>query len=304
MEIIKPGTKIDFVGKMRPAIIVSGLLIAVSIISLIYHRGPNWGVEFVGGTQLHVKFPDPINPDTIRSILGKANLPPQSVQRLGLAKDNEYLIRFSTKSVGTEELEQFSNKFKDSLQKTLKEGKFDLQGIDYIGPKIGRELIEKGIGAVILGWVGILIYLIIRFDLRFSLGAVLALIHDTTITMGAVSITNKEFTLTIVAALLTVIGYSVNDTIIVFDRIRENARLIGKGRLSSNIVNISVNQTLSRTILTSFTAFLVLLSLFFFGGAVIHDFAFVLIIGVIIGTYSSVFVASAFIIYWEYRKRK
>jgi len=303
MEIVKPGIKIDFIGKMRLAVLISAALMFLSVVSLLYHKGPNWGVEFVGGTQVHVKFSDTIKPDTIRSILGEANLSPEAVQQLGLAKDNEYLIRFSAKSLSTEELEEFSNKSKGVFEEALGKGKIDLLGIDYIGPKVGRELIGKGIGAIILGWVGILIYLIIRFDLRFSLGAVIALIHDTTITMGAVSITDKEFTLTIVAALLTIIGYSVNDTIIIFDRIRENIGLIGKGRLS-DIVNISVNQTLSRTILTSVTVFLVLLSLFFFGGAVIHDFAFALIVGVIVGTYSTVFVASAFVLYWEYKKRK
>ena len=160
---------------------------------------------------------------------------------------------------------------------------------------------QKAVLSILLACVGILIYLVFRFELGFAVGAVIALFHDTIITLGAISLTNKEFTLAIVAALLTVIGYSVNDTIVIFDRIRENiAKSLSKS--FGDIVNEGITQTLSRTILTGVTVFIVLIPLFFLGGAVIHDFAFTLIVGVIIGTYSSIFVASAFVVYWRKRK--
>ena len=173
--------------------------------------------------------------------------------------------------------------------------------MDYIGPSVGKELIEKAIIAILLGCVGILIYVMIRFEFGFAMGAVIALLHDTVITLGAISLMDKEFTLALVAALLTVIGYSVNDTIIIFDRIRENLKKSGKLSFRE-VVNEGINQTLSRTILTSLTVFLVLIPLFLFGGSVIHDFAFTLIVGAIVGTYSSVFIASTFVIYWRERK--
>ncbi|MGB3364135.1 MAG: protein translocase subunit SecF, partial [Thermodesulfobacteriota bacterium] len=176
-----------------------------------------------------------------------------------------------------------------------------IQRVDYIGPRVGKELIRKAVIAILLGCVGILIYVMIRFEIGFALGAVIALIHDTILTLGAISIMDKEFTLALVAALLTVIGFSVNDTIIIFDRIRENMRKGGKLSIRE-LVNEGVNQTLTRTILTSITVFLVLIPLFVFGGSVIHDFAFTMIVGAIVGTYSSIFIASAFVIYWRERK--
>lgn len=301
MELIKPDTHIDFVGKMRKAFLISLGLILIGIISLFYHKGPNWGVEFVGGTEVHIKFTKDIKSDEIRNILGSSGYPAESVQQLGLPKDNEYLIRFSPKVVTFEKIQEFQEKLEGIFESVVgKEGASILR-IDYIGPKVGRELIEKAVLSIILGWVGILLYLMIRFKFEFALGAVIALIHDILITLGAISIMDKEFTLTIVAALLTVIGYSVNDTIIIFDRIRENLKKVTKTGFMQ-LVNESVNQTLSRTVLTVITVFLVLIALFFLGGSVIHDFAFTLIVGVLTGTYSSIFIASAFVVYWRHRK--
>jgi preprotein translocase subunit SecF len=220
------------------------------------------------------------------------------VQRLGLQSEHEYLIRFSSDVVKFDQIQGFQNKLREIMESNPEFQGGSILRVDYIGPKVGAELIEKAIIAVLLGCVGILVYVMFRFEFAFAMGAVLALVHDTVITIGAISITDKEFTLTIVAALLTIIGYSVNDTIIIFDRIRENVKK-GGGLSFGEIVNNSVNQTLSRTILTSLTVFLVLLSLFFLGGSVIHDFAFALIVGVIVGTYSSVFIASALVIYWR-----
>lgn len=301
MDLIKPGTHIDFVGKMRKAVIVSAVLILISIGSLIYHKGPNWGVEFTGGSEIHIKLTKDVGLEQIKSTLDKAGYPPDEVQRIGLQGDNEYLIRFSADLVKFEQIQSFQKVLEGIMSSDPEFKGGSILRVDYIGPKVGAELIEKAIIAILLGCVGILIYVMLRFEFAFALGAVIALLHDTIITIGAVSITDKEFTLTIIAALLTVIGYSVNDTIIIFDRIRENMKKGGRATFEE-IVNDSVNQTLSRTILTSSTVFIVLLSLFFLGGSVIHDFAFALIVGVLVGTFSSVFVASGIVIYWRKKR--
>ena len=301
MELLKPGTRIDFVGKMRKAIFISIALIIISIGSLIYHKGPNWGVEFTGGTEIHIKLAKNLSVEDIKKTLDTTGYPPDVVQQLGLTGDREYLIRFSPELVKFDQIQGFQSELEKIMatNESFKGG--SIQRVDYIGPRGGKELIRKAIIAILLGCVGILIYVMIRFEFGFAMGAVIALIHDTVITLGAISLMDKEFTLALVAALLTVIGYSVNDTIIIFDRIRENMRKKGKLNIRE-VVNEGVNQTLSRTILTSLTVFLVLIPLFLFGGSVIHDFAFTLIVGAIVGTYSSIFIASAFVVYWRQRK--
>lgn len=301
MELLKPGTRIDFVGKMRKAIFISIALIIISIGSLIYHKGPNWGVEFTGGTEIHIKLAKDLSVEDIKKTLDTTGYPPDVVQQLGLTGDREYLIRFSPELVKFDQIQGFQSELEKIMatNESFKGG--SIQRVDYIGPRVGKELIRKAIIAILLGCVGILIYVMIRFEFGFAMGAVIALIHDTVITLGAISLMDKEFTLALVAGLLTVIGYSVNDTIIIFDRIRENMRKKGKLNIRE-VVNEGVNQTLSRTILTSLTVFLVLIPLFLFGGSVIHDFAFTLIVGAIAGTYSSIFIASAFVVYWRQRK--
>jgi preprotein translocase subunit SecF len=300
LEILSQ-THVDFVVKMRKTLVVSLCLIIISLLSLMYHKGPNWGVEFIGGTELQVKFPAKVNPGDLKSALKDVGYAAESVQGIGLAGDNEFLIKFSPDVVDFQKIQEFQTKLVDMSKKPTIFNGASILRLDFIGPKVGKELIEKAVFSILLGCVGILIYLIFRFEFAFAMGAVIALIHDTVITLGAVSITNKEFTLAIVAALLTVIGYSVNDTIIIFDRIRENLKKAARAGFTQ-VVNEGVNQTLSRTLLTSLTVFLVLLPLYFFGGSVIHDFAFALIVGVVVGTYSSIFVASAFVVYWRHRK--
>jgi len=301
LELLKPGTRIDFVGKMRKAIFISIALIIISIGSLIYHKGPNWGVEFTGGTEIHIKLAKDLSVEDIKKTLDTTGYPPDVVQQLGLAGDREYLIRFSPDLVKFDQIQGFQSELEKLMatNESFKGG--SIQRVDYIGPRVGKELIRKAIIAILLGCVGILIYVMIRFEFGFAMGAVIALIHDTVITLGAISLMDKEFTLALVAGLLTVIGYSVNDTIIIFDRIRENMRKKGKLNIRE-VVNVGVNQTLTRTILTSLTVFLVLIPLFLFGGSVIHNFAFTLIVGAIVGTYSSIFIASAFVVYWRQRK--
>lgn len=300
MELLRVGTQIDFTSKMKTAAFISLILIIISAVSVIYRGGLNLGVEFVGGTEVHIKFEQPIKSDEIRNIVNSTAIPVESVQQLGLPQDNEYLLRFSQETTGTSELS-----FQKELEGLIKDNpKFKgalLQDIVRIGPNVTKELIRKAIFSILFGWFVIMFYLMLRFEFGFGVGAVIAIIHDVIITIGAISIVDKEFTLTIVAALLTVIGYSVNDTIVIFDRIRENLRL-GRKMGFRELVNDSVNQTLSRTILTVFTALLVLVSLFFFGGSVIHDFAFTMIVGITAGTYSSIFIASAFILIWRGRK--
>lgn len=301
MELIKPGTRIDFMGKRRKAIFMSIALIVISIGSLIYHKGPNWGVEFTGGTEIHIKLAKDLSIKDIKNTLDATGYPPEVVQQLGLSGDREYLIRFSPDLIKFDQIQDFQSELEKIMatNESFKGG--SIQRVDYIGPRVGKELISKAIISILLGCVGILIYVMIRFEFGFAMGAVIALIHDTVITLGAISLMDKEFTLALVAGLLTVIGYSVNDTIIIYDRIRENMKKSGKLGIKE-VVNVGVNQTLTRTILTSFTVFLVLIPLFIFGGSVIHDFAFTLIVGAIVGTYSSIFIASAFVVYWKERK--
>lgn len=291
----------DFVDKMGGAMRVSIALAVISIASLLYHQGPNWGVEFTGGTEIHIKLAKSLETNVLKGELAKSGFPSESVQRFGLPGDNEHLIQFAPELATFDQIGDFQKKLEKLFAESEDFQGASIQRIDYIGPRVGKELITKALLSILIACVGILAYLVFRFEFGFAVGAVIALIHDTLITVGAISLMDKEFTLAIVAALLTVIGYSVNDTIVIFDRIRENmGNFPEKG--FRELVNDGISQTLSRTLLTAITVFIVLLPLFFLGGSVIHDFAFTLMVGVVIGTYSSIFVASAFVVYWRKRK--
>ena len=291
----------DFVDKMGGAMRISIALAVISIASLLYHQGPNWGVEFTGGTEIHIKLAKSLETEVLKGALAENGFPSESVQRFGLPGDNEHLIQFAPELATFDQIGDFQKKLEDLFATSENFEGASIQRIDYIGPRVGKELITKALLSILIACVGILAYLVFRFEFGFAVGAVIALIHDTLITVGAISLADKEFTLAIVAALLTVIGYSVNDTIVIFDRIRENmGNFPEKG--FRELVNDGISQTLSRTLLTAITVFIVLLPLFFLGGSVIHDFAFTLMVGVVIGTYSSVFVASAFVVYWRKRK--
>ena len=291
----------DFVDKMGGAMRISIALAVISIASLLYHQGPNWGVEFTGGTEIHIKLAKSLETEVLKGALAENGFPSESVQRFGLPGDNEHLIQFAPELATFDQIGDFQRKLEDLFATSEDFEGASIQRIDYIGPRVGKELITKALLSILIACVGILAYLVFRFEFGFAVGAVIALIHDTLITVGAISLADKEFTLAIVAALLTVIGYSVNDTIVIFDRIRENmGNFPEKG--FRELVNDGISQTLSRTLLTAITVFIVLLPLFFLGGSVIHDFAFTLMVGVIIGTYSSIFVASAFVVYWRKRK--
>ena len=291
----------DFVDKMGGAMRISIALAVISIASLLYHQGPNWGVEFTGGTEIHIKLAKSLEAEVLKGALAENGFPSESVQRFGLPGDNEHLIQFAPELATFDQIGDFQRKLEELFATSENFEGASIQRIDYIGPRVGKELITKALLSILIACVGILAYLVFRFEFGFAVGAVIALIHDTLITVGAISLADKEFTLAIVAALLTVIGYSVNDTIVIFDRIRENmGNFPEKG--FRELVNDGISQTLSRTLLTAITVFIVLVPLFFLGGSVIHDFAFTLMVGVVIGTYSSVFVASAFVVYWRKRK--
>jgi preprotein translocase subunit SecF len=295
MEWIKPGTNYDFVGKSKIAIAVSVLIVLIGIASLVARGGFNMGIDFTGGTELHVGFKTAVEPNQVRDAARDANLGDPSVQRIGADEQNEYLIRVATvnedaKSSPLEALEGALNeKFGADSYTVLRE--------DVVGPRAGQDLRNQGMWAVLLSILGILIYIGVRFDFKFGAGAILALVHDTLIMLAFFSLFQVEITLTIIAAILTIIGFSVNDTVIVFDRIRENMRSM-RTKKFSEVVNKSVNETFSRTLLTSLTMLMVTVVLYLWGGTVLRDFAFALIVGVVAGTFSTIYIASPFVIWW------
>lgn len=295
MELIRPGINIDLVGKMRIACWASLVVIIISVLSLVFHGGPKLGIDFAGGTQIQVKFSQEATADGIRDSLRSMGLGNNVIQRFGYKDNNEFLIKTERSS---SELEGLSDKITEALGATYGKENVDIRRVEVVGPKVGKDLRQKGLLAMLYAVIGILIYVTWRFELRYAVGAIVALIHDVIITVGIFSLLGKEFTLPIIAALLTIIGYSLNDTIVVYDRIRENIKGARKQPLKE-LVNSSINQVLSRTVLTSATTLLVVLALFFLGGAVIHDFAFALLVGIVVGTYSSIFVASPTVLAWE-----
>ena len=275
---------IDFVNKRKYAMVLSALLLIVSIISLGL-QGLKLGIDFTGGTLIEVGYQQTADLEDIRTKLASANFSGTNVQYFG--SDTEVLIQLEPQSIS-------SAKLSSSIIQMLGDG-IDVRRVEFVGPKVGEELTNDGGLALLYALIGILIYVAFRFEYRFALGSITALIHDVIITLGVFSILRIEFDLTVLAAILAVIGYSLNDTIVVFDRIRENF-LSTRHIEPMPIVNDALNQTLARTLMTSLTTLLVLLALFYLGGEVIHSFAGALIIGVVIGTYSSIFVASSMIL--------
>lgn len=295
MELIKPDININFVGYIKRAIICSLIMMGICLVSLMIKGGPRYGIDFEGGTLVQVKFFKSVGISDVRTALDNLNMEGLSVQAFGEKRANEYLI---TMKKTTGELEGLSENVKTDLTNRFGPESLEVRRVEMVGPKVGKDLRRKGMFAVIFSLLGMLMYIWWRFELRFGVGAILCLIHDVTITLGALSLTNKPVDLPIIAALLTVVGYSVNDTIIISDRIRENLKKMSRGRLR-DIVNKSINQTLSRTCITAGTTLMVVIALFFLGGEVIHDFAFTLLVGIFVGTYSSIFIASPLLIVWE-----
>lgn len=345
MQFIKSDINIDFLGKKNICFIASGILILIGIISLIFHNGPRYGIDFAGGTVIQVKFAAPTPIDDIKSGLRSIGLDNPTVQSFGEKKDNEYLVRID-KTIKTPE--GFSDTVKTAL-KTAAGKDVDVRRTEMVGPQVGKDLREKALFAIFYSLLFIAIYISGRFEfkwvvsaimggsligavyaltlfnvsipfliasalaatlflfwvlnLKYAMGAIVALIHDVTITVGIFSLLDKEFTLPIIAALLTIIGYSLNDTIIVYDRIRENLKKHHKKPFDF-IINRSVNETLSRTILTAGTTLIAVIALFVLGGGIIHDFAFAMIVGIVVGTYSTVYIASPILIAWQDPKKK
>jgi preprotein translocase subunit SecF len=292
MEFIKPDTKIDFVRWMKAAGAVSVAIIVIGIASMVWHGGLNYGIDFAGGSLVQIKFQQEPQIDKIRNTFKVIGLENSIIQTYG---SKEIVVRTPESRADLKGLEA---KIESALGAAYPAGAFDIQRSEVVGPKVGKDLTRKALLAIFFSWVGILVYVGFRFEFRYALGGIIALVHDVLITIAFLVFMNKEFDLNIVAALLTIIGFSINDTIVIFDRIRENARKNIRSSLN-DVINLSVNQTLSRTILTSLTVLMVLLALFFFGGSVIHNFAFAMLIGTIAGVYSTVFIASPIVLVFE-----
>jgi preprotein translocase subunit SecF len=300
MELFKQDKIYDFMSKRNFFVSISLILIILSIISMMT-KGFNWGIDFKGGVEVQVRFEKKADLAKIRQLVSK-EYPGASITTFG--NPNEVLIRLSVKKASTNVQNDVGNKIA-AILKPL--GKVDIRRVDIVGAKVGNELKEKGLEAFIFSIVGILIYVAFRFEWRFAVASVLALFHDTIISLGAVSFFHIETNLDVLAAILTLMGYSLNDTIVVFDRIREQVSGSKINDLAL-LINDAVSRTLSRTVLTSLTTFFVVLTLYLFGGEIIKPFSFTLLVGIIVGTYSSIFIASPLLIWMgfkidDYRKK-
>ena len=288
MQIFKKTTTFDFMGSRKTALIFSSVLLLIALVAII-SRGLNLGIDFTGGTLVEVGYSEPVDLVDVRSALSEGGFDDAVVQHFGTSRD--VLVRLAPKA------DVDSAVLSDQAFTAMSQvsAGADLRRVEFVGPQVGDELTEDGGLAMLYALIGILIYVGLRFEYRFAVGAVIALVHDVLVTIGIFSLFQVEFDLPVLAAVLAVIGYSLNDTIVVYDRIRENFRKMRKGT-SEEIINSSLNQTLSRTLITSMTTLLVLTALFLFGGEIIHGFALALIVGVVIGTYSSIYVASTAIV--------
>ena len=290
MEILGK-THFDFIGKRRMAYVISTCLVLVGILALvqIYRGAANMGIDFAGGTAVQVKFEKQVDLAAVRQALSQGGFRQSEPQEF--ADGRTVIIR---QKGGAQEVTGTAQKVEEALRKGLPSNPFTVESSTEIGPAIGKELQQKALLAIVISLVGIVIYIAWRFEFRFGVAATIATFHDVLSVLGVVFILQKEITLLIVTALLTIAGYSLTDTVVVYDRIRENLRARRKEPLG-DVMNNSINQVLSRTVMTSLTTLLAVLALFMLGGQVLHDFAFALIIGIIVGTYSSVFVASPLI---------
>ncbi len=284
MEFLSKTTHVDFMGKRRLALIVSAVLIVLSLVTL-FARGLNFGIEFTGGVVIEVGFPAAADLTAIRSAMGGAGFPEAVVQNFGTSRDVVIQLEARESVAGSA--------IRDQVMSVLREldSGVTLRRVEFVGPQVGEELAEAGGLATLFALLMILAYVAFRFQWKFAVGAVAALVHDVVITLGFFAALHLPFDLAVLAAILAVIGYSLNDTIVVFDRIRENLLRIRK-RETLEVMNLSINQMLARTLMTSGTTMLVLLALFIFGGEAIHGFSVALIVGVVVGTYSSIFIAS------------
>jgi preprotein translocase subunit SecF len=285
----------DFIGKRKWAYILSAVFTLIGLGALAHHGGLRYDLDFTGGTLIQVQFEKPPTVAAIRRSLSTIHLGESVIQEFG--DNREYIIRMPlVENVSSDEI---SRRVQSALAAEQSLGKFEIRRVEFVGPQVGRELQLQAVYLVLGGLVWIAIYLAWRFDLRGGVAAVVAVFHDVIVCLGALSLTNREFSLPVLAALLTIIGYSVNDTIVAYDRLRENrGKSVPRGRTFAQQMNDAVNQTLSRTILTSLTTFFSAAVLLFFGGKTLEDFAFVLFVGVITGTYSTTYIAAALVVDW------
>ncbi|MGD0917676.1 MAG: protein translocase subunit SecF [Thermodesulfobacteriota bacterium] len=294
MELIPINTRLDFIGKKKITLWISTIAILVSFGSILYHGGLKLGVDFSGGLAIQIKSSKALDISEVRNTTDAIGLKDAVVQKFG--GENEFLIRVE-KTTG--DLDALSKTIQTSLQERFKDKALEIRRAEVVGPKVGKDLKTKAMWAVILAFLAILIYVAFRFhQLSYGLGGIASLFHDVVVVFGAVSILNIEFSLNVLAVVLTIIGFSINDTIVIFDRVRENIKKMRKEELVT-IFNTSINETLGRTILTTGTVMLVVLILFFFAGEVIHDFTIALVVGLITGTYSTVYIASPVVLFWE-----
>jgi preprotein translocase subunit SecF len=286
--------KYDFIGKRRWAYLISILAILISLASMAVKGGLRYDIDFTGGTLIQLRFEQAPDIGRIRSALGRIGLGESVIQQFG--DPREYIIRMPLTSTNQEEV---ARRVQSALAAEASLGKFDIRRIEFVGPQVGRDLQLQAMYAVLVGLAGILFYIAIRFDLKGGVAAVAAVFHDVIVSLGALSLTNRDFSLPVLAALLTIIGFSVNDTIVAYDRLRENrGKGTPRGLGFAEQMNLAINQTLSRTVLTSLTVFFSTAILLFFGGKTLEDFAFMLFIGVITGTYSTIYVASSIVVDW------
>lgn len=302
-QILKK-TNIDFMGKRYYAFVVSAILLIFGIAAFIaiFLGKADLGIDFAGGTMIQGSFEKPVSIGELRSALSNSGYGDADIQSLRREKANSYLIRVKTTT--DEEVTKISDDILNILTNEFPENNFNLDSVDGIGPAVGKTLQNQARLAVLIALGGILLYIWIRFDFRFGVAATICTFHDVLVVLGLMFILQREITLLIVTALLTLAGYSLTDTVVVYDRIRENLKLFRKKGDFAGTVNASINEVLSRTIITSLTTFMVVFILFLVGGEVVHDFALALMLGIIIGSFSSVFVASPIIVEWEKKSPK
>lgn len=298
-ELLSPDINFDFVGKRRFFLILSSLLNLLAIV-LFFTRGLNFGIDFVGGTDVRVRFAQSTTAADLRSALSDIDLPDLTVQEFG-GQGKEFLLRFEPSDAGM--MNKVNEILKGQLvKKYTGDGAFEILSVESVGPKVGADLRRRGFLAVACTTLFMGIYIAFRFELSFGIGAVIALAHDVFIAIGALVLSQTIFDLTTLAGMLTIIGFSVHDTIIVSDRVRENLKKMRRASLAE-VINKSINETLSRTILTTGTALLVLLALYLLGGPGLEPFAFTLIVGFITGTYSSIYIAAPVVLFWSKRSK-
>jgi len=285
--------KYDFIGKRRWAYLFSGLATLIGVVSLLT-QGLHYDIDFTGGALIQVRFEKTPSVAAIRAGLSKIGLGESVIQEFGASE--EFILRLPLTDAKSEEI---GKKVQGALSGEAGLGPFEIRRVEFVGPQVGKELQWEAMKAVLWSLIGILVYIAFRFDLKGGVAAVIAVFHDVLVCMGAISLSHREFSLPVLAALLTIIGFSVNDTIVAYDRLRENrGKFAPKGKTFADQMNDAVNQTLSRTVLTSLTVFFSTVILFFFAGRVLEDFAFVLLVGVITGTYSTTYVAAALVVDW------